>query len=244
LGQQRCIATIYCHTEGVWALQTDDAFTHVFSSGRDRNVWATDLRQVDRRALVCRESAPVLRMILTPDNKGLWTSTTESSVRWWNIGGLDYHSFNAADQHPAAAAAAAAVAKTPDTAKPEVKIPEFVIPGGPSIKQCEILNDKRHILTKDTDNNVALYDVLKARKVEDLHQVDFDAEVKNRFQVSVHVSIFLGEFFWENIRYWKDIISYLYIPKSAKKDISYHILGIYYPNFRGFKVLYILYPFF
>jgi hypothetical protein len=185
-----------------------------------------------------------LRMILTPDNKGIWTSTTESSVRWWNIGGLDYHSFNAADQHPAAAAAAAAVAKTPDTAKPEVKIPEFVIPGGPSIKQCEILNDKRHILTKDTDNNVALYDVLKARKVEDLHQVDFDAEVKNRFQVSVHVSIFLGEFFWENIRYWKDIISYLYIPKSAKKDISYHILGIYYPNFRGFKVLYILYPFF
>ena len=30
LGQQRCIATFYNHEEGVWALQTDEAFTQVF----------------------------------------------------------------------------------------------------------------------------------------------------------------------------------------------------------------------
>ena len=169
LAQQRCIATVYCHTEGVWALQTDESFSRVFSSGRDRNVWVTDLRQVERRALVCRESAPVLRMILTPDQKGLWTSTTESSVKWWNLTNLDYHS---TCHDP----------KSPDI-KPEVKKAELIIPGGPSIKQCEILNDKRHIMTKDTDNNVALYDVLKARKVEDLGLVDFEQEVKKRFQV-------------------------------------------------------------
>lgn len=33
--------------------------------------------------------------------------------------------------------------------------------GGASIIQCHILNDKRHILTKDTNNNVAFWDVLK-----------------------------------------------------------------------------------
>ena len=74
--------------------------------------------------------------------------------------------------------------KSMPEAKPEVKKPEFVISGGPSIKQCEILNDKRHILTKDTENNVSLYDVLKARKVEDLGQVEFEQEVKKRLQVS------------------------------------------------------------
>jgi WD repeat-containing protein 48 len=37
--------------------------------------------------------------------------------------------------------------------------------------------------TKDTDNRVALYDVLKAKKVEDLHHADFDEEVKRRQQV-------------------------------------------------------------
>ena len=177
LGQQRCIATIYCHSEGVWALQTDDAFSKVYSSGRDRNVWVTDLRQVERRALVCRETAPVLRMIVTPDQKGLWLSTTESSVKWWNLSGLDYNSTNTSYHDPKSAASSELQRSG------EVKKPEFVIPGGPSIKQCEILNDKRHILTKDTDNSVALYDVLKARKVEDLGQVDYDQEKERRSQV-------------------------------------------------------------
>lgn len=38
---------------------------------------------------------------------------------------------------------------------------EVVFAGGASIIQCHILNDKRHILTKDTNNNVAFWDVLK-----------------------------------------------------------------------------------
>ena len=58
-----------------------------------------------------------------------------------------------------------------------------MISGGPSIKQYHVLNDKRHILTKDTDCHVALYDVLKAQRVEDLGKVDFEQETKNRCQV-------------------------------------------------------------
>jgi len=187
LGQQRCIATIYCHTEGVWALQTDDAFSRVFSSGRDRNVWVTDLRQVERRALVCRESAPVLRMIVTPDQKGLWLSTTESSVRYWNLSGLDYSNSTSNSTSVSTATSSSSSnfhdPKSSAEIRSEIKKPEFVIAGGPSIKQCEILNDKRHILTKDTDNSVALYDVLKARKVEDLGQVDYDQEKERRSQM-------------------------------------------------------------
>ena len=38
--------------------------------------------------------------------------------------------------------------------------PELTIRGGASIRQYNVLNDKRHILTKDTENNVALWDVL------------------------------------------------------------------------------------
>lgn len=39
--------------------------------------------------------------------------------------------------------------------------PISTIPGGAAIKQAVVLNDKRHIITKDSDNNVATYDVLK-----------------------------------------------------------------------------------
>ena len=61
--------------------------------------------------------------------------------------------------------------------------PEFVIVGGASIKQYHVLNNKRHVVTKDTDSNVAIYDVLKAQKVEDLGRVDFDEVVKKRFEM-------------------------------------------------------------
>ena len=38
--------------------------------------------------------------------------------------------------------------------------PTRVIEGAPSIKQYKVLNDKRHVLTRDSDGQVALYDVL------------------------------------------------------------------------------------
>lgn len=68
---------------------------------------------------------------------------------------------------------------------PQILEPDLVISGGPSIKQYHVLNDKRHILTKDTDSHVALYDVLKAQRVEDLGKVDFEQETKSRCQVSI-----------------------------------------------------------
>lgn len=62
LGQQRCIATYRVHDEGVWALQVNDAFTHVYSGGRDRKIYCTDLRNPDIRVLICEEKAPVLKV--------------------------------------------------------------------------------------------------------------------------------------------------------------------------------------
>ena len=58
--------------------------------------------------------------------------------------------------------------------------PDLTIRGGPSIRHFRILNDKRSVLTKDTENNVTLYDVLRAVKVSDLGQVDLEEEVKRR----------------------------------------------------------------
>ena len=57
-----------------------------------------------------------------------------------------------------------------------------VFVGGAAIKKYTVLNDKRHILTKDTDDNVAIYDVLKVVKVKDLGQVDFEKELQQRNQ--------------------------------------------------------------
>lgn len=56
------------------------------------------------------------------------------------------------------------------------------IRGGAAIKKYAVLNDKRHMLTRDTEMNVSLYDVLKVVKVEDLGKVDFDEELEKRNQ--------------------------------------------------------------
>ena len=48
---------------------------------------------------------------------------------------------------------------------PLVTTPEQTIKGGPAIRKYHILNDKRHVLTQDTENNVAVYDVLQVSRI-------------------------------------------------------------------------------
>jgi len=67
LGQQRCIGTIRIHNEGVWTLATKhdspSCFGRVYSSGRDARVVCTNLHEpAFEHYVVCRESAPVLRV--------------------------------------------------------------------------------------------------------------------------------------------------------------------------------------
>lgn len=54
----------------------------------------------------------------------------------------------------------------------------MVIPGTTSIKQYHILNDKRFIVTKDTDDNVAVWDVLQARRIESLGKENYEQAIK------------------------------------------------------------------
>jgi WD repeat-containing protein 48 len=174
IGQQRCVTTIRAHSEGVWALQANDSFTQVYSGGKDCRVMVTDLRDVDAPLFVCKESAPVLRLLLVDqpsDRTGLWVTTTDSSVKYWSLPRDQPN--NEYDEY------------MPDALQPMVKDALMVIRGKPAIRAYHVLNDKRHILTKDTDDNVAIYDVLKASKKEDLgSNVDFNDECKRRFRMT------------------------------------------------------------
>uniref|UniRef100_A0A8C1XEL1 WD repeat-containing protein 48 n=1 Tax=Cyprinus carpio TaxID=7962 RepID=A0A8C1XEL1_CYPCA len=144
LGQQRCIATYRVHDEGVWALQVNEAFTHIYSGGRDRKIYCTDLRNPDLRVLICEEKAPILKMELDKSAdppQAIWVSTSKSFVNKWSLKGMQ--NFRASGDYDNDCSA-------PLT--PLCTQPEQVIKGGTSIVQCHILNDKRHILTKDSNN--------------------------------------------------------------------------------------------
>lgn len=174
LGQQRCITTIRAHDEGVWCLQANDSFSVVYSGGRDKKVIMTDLRNPDNRAVICEESAPVLKMALVGHENSLWVTTTNSSIKCWPLSPTKFNrssSFVSWDDYDT------------DLLPPLATEPSFSIRGNPAIRHHHVLNNKRYIMTKDTDNNVAMYDVLEARKVQDFgNQVDFDSEVKKNFE--------------------------------------------------------------
>lgn len=164
MGQQRCIQTIHVHSEGVWALLMTDTFSHVISGSRDKKIFMTELRNPVNSVLVCEEKAPVLSLCYNLDQSGVWATTWDSDIKCWKLPRAD----RVCQNHPDGP-----VINTKEVAN---------IKGGTAIKKFSVLNDKRHILTKDSDNNVALYDVLKVIKVEDLGNIDFDEEVNKRNQ--------------------------------------------------------------
>ncbi|KAI4809028.1 hypothetical protein KUCAC02_017944 [Chaenocephalus aceratus] len=120
LGQQRCIATYRVHDEGVWALQVNEAFTHVYSGGRDKKIYCTDLRNPTSGVLICEEKAPVLKMELDRS-----ADPPPSSVNKWSLKGM--HNFRSSGEYDNDC--------TPS--EPLCTQPEQVIKGGASIIQYQ-----------------------------------------------------------------------------------------------------------
>ena len=113
-------------------------------------------------------------MVLAPDMSGIWVATSDSSIRHWPLNNRVLQSLDN-------------TARDRDNSGPLVTEPSEVIRGGPSIRSYSIQNDKRHIVTRDTEGGVAVYDVLKACKVSDIGgNVDFDQAVEVR-QETVYV---------------------------------------------------------
>ncbi|XP_071811164.1 WD repeat-containing protein 48-like isoform X2 [Apostichopus japonicus] len=168
LSQQRCIASFNVHELGVWALCANDSFTQFYSGGRDCRIFQTDPRFPESSILVCNTDSPVLRMELGADQEELWVATVKSDLKCWDIKESihrksgDYETISSG---------------------PLLSRPKETIKGGSSIRQLSILNDKRHILTLDSDQNVALWDAVTATQVKDLGKVDFQDEVKKRFKM-------------------------------------------------------------
>ncbi|XP_075165935.1 WD repeat-containing protein 48 homolog [Haematobia irritans] len=166
LGQQRCVQTIHVHKEGVWSLLMTDNFQYIISGSRDRNIVITELRNPSNSMVVCEEKAPVLSLCFNIDKSGVWATTWNSDIRCWKLPLYDKCTLNSSGGMDAQWTSAGT----------EIAC----IKGGAAIKKCVVLNDKRHIVTKDTEDNVAIYDALRVVKKEELGKVDFEEEIKKR----------------------------------------------------------------
>jgi len=65
-------------------VQATDSFNYVISSGRDRRIYKTDLRDpAGSTSLITEEKHSVLKFCPTPDFSAIWVATEESSINYY-----------------------------------------------------------------------------------------------------------------------------------------------------------------
>ncbi|GAB2277556.1 hypothetical protein Dimus_012266 [Dionaea muscipula] len=186
LGQRRCIHSYSVHTDSVWALASTPTFSHVYSGGRDLSLYLTDLSTRDS-ILLCTKEHPILQLAL--DDESIWVATTDSTVhRWPAEGRTPQKVFQRGGSFLAGnfSFSRTRTSLEGSTLVPVYKEPVFSIPGTPAIVQHEILNNRRHVLTKDTAGCVKLWEITRGVVVEDYGEVSFD---EKKEELSEMVSI-------------------------------------------------------
>ncbi|CAN0897573.1 WD repeat-containing protein 48 [Linum grandiflorum] len=183
LGQQRCVHSYAVHTDSVWALASTPTFSHVYSGGRDLSLYLTDLTTRESM-LLCTKEHPIVQLALHDDS--IWAATTDSSVDRWSADGQNPQkvfqkggSFLAGNL----SFSRARVSLEGSTPMPVHKEPTLTIPGTPAIVQHEILNNKRHVLTKDTAGSVKLWEITRGVILEDYGKVPFDEKKEQLFEM-------------------------------------------------------------
>ncbi|XP_021619259.1 WD repeat-containing protein 48 isoform X2 [Manihot esculenta] len=183
LGQQRCVHSYAVHTDSVWALASTPTFGHVYSGGRDLSLYLTDLATRES-LLLCTKEHPILQLALHDDS--IWVATTDSSVHRWPAEGRNPQkvfqrggSFLAGNL----SFSRARVSLEGSTPVPVYKEPTLSIPGTSAIVQHEILNNRRHVLTKDTTGSVKLWEITRGVVVEDYGKVSFEEKKEQLFEM-------------------------------------------------------------
>nr|XP_043633416.1 WD repeat-containing protein 48 [Erigeron canadensis] len=183
LGQQRCVHSYAVHTDSVWALASTPTFSHVYSGGRDLSLYLTDLATRES-ILLCTKEHPIQQLAMHDD--GIWVATTDSSVHRWPAEGQNPQkvfqrggSFLAGNLSFSRARASL----EGSTPVPVYREPNFSIDGIPGIVQYEVLNNRRHVLTKDNAGSVKLWEITRGVVIEDYGHVSFEKKKEELFEM-------------------------------------------------------------
>jgi WD repeat-containing protein 48 len=149
--QQRCLSVFHhVHEDSVWSLDVPPSFSWFVSGSRDGTVCRTDLRNSKetrrlfepdghsaRREQVCDWSKAVLDVCIAP-------TANYSSNLWIGFGESQLRCVSM---------------KHPDPTH------ECVIEGLPSVVDYRVLNNRRHVLVRDSENGIHLWDVCRALNI-------------------------------------------------------------------------------
>lgn len=167
IGEQRVIRVFQLSEHGIWALQTDEHFRWMYAGGRQADVTAISLIEPDINYCVGRESAPILSLCLDQKENTLWTSTTTGISKWRLApdNQVTREKLASKSDHELAA--------------PYSKASEWSLKSIPPIIDHKVLPNRRYILTKNSENQVFIYDVLLGRCIKNLGSADFAKTIES-----------------------------------------------------------------
>ncbi|KAD0637534.1 hypothetical protein E3N88_43948 [Mikania micrantha] len=183
LGQQRCVHSYAVHTDSVWALASSPNFSHVYSGGRDLSLYITDLATRES-ILLCTKDYPIQQLAMHDD--GIWVATTDSSVHRWSVEGQNPQKlFQSGGSFVSGnlSFSRTRISLEGSTPVPLFSEPTLSIDGIPGIVQYEILNNKRHVLTKDNADFVKLWEITRGVVIKDYGQVSFEKKKEELFEM-------------------------------------------------------------
>lgn len=224
LRHQRCAVSYDSFAGSVWALAPNRELTAFLSGCRDGAVWYNDINSSAASVVVPvadpdPRSNMVLDVALSPCKSAAWVSTTGSAVRLWPLGDdacvamggkpdRFRHHFSNEHEHDNAENANSMKDVSSQQRKQQREPcqdllnakPLYTIPGLPGIIAHRTMNDRRHVLTCDTESEYKIWDITRGRLEKSLGVIegaDIDAvRTANDIEVSVpswfHVDIRLG----------------------------------------------------
>lgn len=185
VGQQRCLQTSNVHHDSVWTLATQDWST-VYSGGKDRTIFRTHLFQRTSELLAV-EHQPVRKLVMDFNLNTMYVATPSSTVHKWDLpqecvptataGSLEKRSY--VNSSTSLRLRSMSEARNTD---PAMRTPAARIYGAAGIIQHRVLNDRRHVLTRDSDGNVALWDVLAGSMAQQFGRTDLEKKEKELFE--------------------------------------------------------------
>ncbi|KAK8468741.1 hypothetical protein PHAVU_006G098200 [Phaseolus vulgaris] len=176
------------HKDSVYALAMNESGTILVSGGTEKVVRVWDTRSGSKTLKLRGHTDNIRALLLDSSGRYCLSGSSDSMIRLWDIGQQRcVHSYAVHTD------SVWALASTPtfshvysggrDFSVPVYKEPTLTILGTPAIVQHEVLNNKRHVLTKDASGSVKLWEITKGVVIEDYGKVSFEDKKEELFEM-------------------------------------------------------------